>query len=389
MKKGSGVMNTLHQHVCSVIPPHILRHVAEHAPESQRGSIESTITQMEQLERSRRDEFLPPATTSKPATLKKRRNVYDAAHHQSLPGKLVMSDKIRRGSDAEVNEAYDGAGATYDFYQRVFSRNSIDGAGLRLDSTVHYGDRFDNAMWTGQQMVYGDGDGTLFNRFTSCIDVIGHELTHGFTQYTAGLAYTGQAGALNEHVSDAFGIMVKQYALNQTAEKSDWLIGAGLFAKKVKGKAIRSMAAPGTAYDDPILGRDPQPAHMRDYDHSAGDGGGVHINSGIPNHAFYLAATAVGGETWAAIGRIWFVTLTLNLTQNADFAEFADKTVLTAGALYGAGSRTEAITRDAWAQVGIEVAAAASNTRLAIKTQVPEPFVCHAGAMKWRNRPRR
>src|SRR5947208_915089 len=81
--------------------------------------------------------------------------------------------------------------------------------------------RFDNAMWNGRQMVYGDGDGRLFRRFTASLDVIGHELTHGVTQYAAALGYSSQAGALNEHISDAFGIMVKQFTLNQSAKESD------------------------------------------------------------------------------------------------------------------------------------------------------------------------
>jgi Zn-dependent metalloprotease len=138
-------------------------------------------------------------------------------------------------------------------------------------------------------MVYGDGDGDLFKRFTIAIDVIGHELTHGVTQYSAGLVYQDQTGALNESISDVFGSLVKQYRLKQTADQADWLIGAGLLADGVNGKALRSMAAPGTAYDDPILGKDPQPAHMKDFVNTQSDHGGVHINSGIPNHAFFYS----------------------------------------------------------------------------------------------------
>jgi Zn-dependent metalloprotease len=136
----------------------------------------------------------------------------------------------------------------------VFGRRSIDGKGMRLDSTVHYGTRFENAMWNGRQMVYGDGDGRIFNRFTASLDVIGHELTHGVTQFSTALGYSGQTGALNEHLSDAFGIMVKQYKHDLSASDSDWLIGAELFGPGVNSKGVRSMAAPGTAYDDPVLG---------------------------------------------------------------------------------------------------------------------------------------
>jgi Zn-dependent metalloprotease len=223
-------------------------------------------------------------------------------------------------------------------------------------------------MWNGEQMVYGDGDGKLFNRFTASIDVIGHELTHGVTQFTAALEYSGQTGALNEHISDAFGIMVKQYALGQTAKLSDWLIGAGLLAKGVKGKAIRSMAAPGTAYNDPRLGRDPQPARMQDYVVTSDDGGGIHINSGIPNHAFYLAAMAIGGNTWPVLGKIWYATLTTRLSSTAQFRDFANATFSVAGKLYGTGSRVQNAIGNAWSAVG--VAPRARSARRAPKWRV-------------------
>ena len=154
---------------------------------------------------------------------------------------------------------------TYNFFKDIFDRNSIDTRGMKLDSTVHYGEDYNNAFWNGTQMVYGDGDGDIFQRFTKSIDVIGHELTHGVTQYEAALEYEGQAGALNESFSDVFGSLVKQYFLKQKVEKADWLIGNGLFTRKVNGIALRSMKEPGTAYDDPTIGKDPQPGHMKDY----------------------------------------------------------------------------------------------------------------------------
>jgi Zn-dependent metalloprotease len=269
----------------------------------------------------------------------------------------------------------------------VFGRNSIDNRGLRVDSVVHYGMHFDNAMWNGEQIVYGDGDGHLFNRFTASIDVIGHELTHGVTQYTAALGYTGQTGALNEHISDAFGIMVKQYTLGQSASESDWLIGAELFGPGVHGKAVRSMAAPGTAYDDPVLGRDPQPSHMRGYVDTPDDHGGVHINSGILNHAFYLAAVALGGMTWQVLGRIYYVALTERLTPDADFADFVRAIVDIAGELYGIGGRVQRVVADACGSVGIGVrflgAPSVTVPRPATRTRKER------GLSKWRQRPAR
>lgn len=189
-------------------------------------------------------------------------------------------------------------------------------------------------------MVFGDGDGIIFTGFTGATDVIGHELTHGVTGSEANLTYQGQSGALNESISDVFGVMVKQYKLGQTAAQAEWLIGAGILAKGIKGVALRSMKAPGSAYDDPKLGKDPQPADMAHYVKTAEDNGGVHINSGIPNHAFYLIATALDGHSWEKVGQIWYDTLTdQNLKANASFATFANTTIRHAGARYGRQQR--------------------------------------------------
>src|SRR5262249_13419300 len=206
----------------------------------------------------------------------------------------------------------------------------------------------DNAFWNGMQMVYGDGDGVLFQRFTKSLDVVGHELTHGVTQYEAGLSYSGQSGALNESFSDVFGSLVKQWKMKQTAAQADWLIGAGLLARGVKGKALRSMAAPGTAYDDPNLGKDPQPANMKDYYKGSDDNGGVHINSGIPNHAFYLVATTLGGNAWNRAGKIWYDTLINQLRPNSSFTDAANATIASASKLFGARGDEISAVKSAW-----------------------------------------
>ncbi|MCK5469166.1 MAG: M4 family metallopeptidase, partial [Cyclobacteriaceae bacterium] len=223
-------------------------------------------------------------------------------------------------------------------------RNSIDNNGMQLISIVHYLQGYDNAFWNGERMVYGDGDedlpesDRLFNRFTVAIDIIGHELTHGVTQFEANLVYRNQPGALNESFSDVFGSLVKQRVNNQTATEADWLIGEGLFTSNVNGNAIRSMKNPGSAYDDPVIGKDPQPGHMNDYVDTTSDNGGVHINSGIPNKAFYEVAMVLGGFAWEKAGKIWYVTLRDKLNQTSNFQEAADLTVETAGELYGDGS---------------------------------------------------
>jgi Zn-dependent metalloprotease len=179
----------------------------------------------------------------------------------------------------------------------VFNRDSIDDQGMPILGLVHYGTNYDNAFWDGQgHMYFGDGDGQLLTDTTKRLDVIGHELTHGVTQYEADLTYSGQSGALNESISDVFGSLVKQYTLSQSADEADWLIGADIVGP-VLAPALRSMKAPGTAN-----AHDTQPADMDHYVDTTSDNGGVHINSGIPNHAFYVTATTLGGNAWEAPG---------------------------------------------------------------------------------------
>jgi Zn-dependent metalloprotease len=290
----------------------------------------------------------------------KRRTVYTAGHKQHLPGTVVATEQNPPdGSDPAVLEAFDGLGATWDFFSTAYDRQSIDDEGLALDATVHYGSRYNNAFWNSEQMVFGDGDGQLFNRFTIAVDVIGHELTHGVTQDETGLVYMFQPGALNESLSDVFGSLVKQKLKHQTALQADWLIGEGLLTHAVKGRALRSLKAPGTAYDDDVLGKDPQPDHMSKYVDTYADNGGVHINSGIPNRAFYLAAIGLGGYAWEKAGRIWYEALRDSaLRENTGFRRFASLTVLTAARLHGAGGPEQAIVARAWAAVGINVSAA-------------------------------
>jgi len=312
----------------------MLRAIAENGtPEERRDALATLLTSERFRTRRQLVAALPLVT---PAG-EKRRTIFDARHGTTLPGRLTRGEGQTETGDAAVDEAYDGAGATFDLYFDAWGRNSIDDRGMRLDSSVHYGSGYDNAFWNGSQMVYGDGDGKLFTRFTVAVDVIGHELTHGVTAHEANLEYQDQPGALNESISDVFGSLVKQRALQQTAISADWLIGAGLFTKRVAGKALRSLEAPGTAYDDPVLGKDPQPGHMSDYVETSDDDGGVHINSGIPNRAFYLAATAIGGFAWEKAGRIWYVALRDRFRKTTDFTQAAALTaasgVFVAGAL--------------------------------------------------------
>jgi Zn-dependent metalloprotease len=339
--------------LCTIIPEHILRELAKNDDARVRHRALDTMQQSERLRGHREALGALGAVALATPTGTKRRTIYDAKTTTVLPGALVRGEGGAKTGDTSVTQAYDYSGTVYDFFQKVFGRNSIDDLGMRLDSTVHYGKDYDNAFWNGMQMVYGDGDGVLFQNFTKCLDVIGHELTHGITQYEAGLQYQGQSGALNESFSDVFGVLINQWKLGHTALQADWLIGAGLLAKGVKGVALRSMKAPGTAYDDPHLGKDPQPAHMKDLYKGTSDNGGVHINSGIPNHAFYLVATTLGGKAWERAGRIWYDTLCNRLRANSTFKTAAAATVASAAGLYGAKSAEKSAVQNAWKQVGV------------------------------------
>ncbi|MGG5259032.1 protealysin inhibitor emfourin [Phycicoccus avicenniae] len=349
---------------CSIVPPYLLAALASSDDEHLAARAQGTLRVDEELRRGRvTAEARPGGRTATPAaepgTTGPQRTIHDAQGGTDLPGTQVRAEGDPATADEAVTQAYDGLGATWQLWWEAYERNSLDGKGLPLVATVHYGQDYDNAFWDGTQMVFGDGDGVVFLGFTRSLDVIGHELAHGVTQYTAGLNYQGQSGALNESVSDVFGVLVKQHSLGQSAGDADWLIGADLLAPGVKGVALRSMAAPGTAYDDPRLGKDPQPAHMDDYVETADDNGGVHINSGIPNKAFHDLAVALGGNAWEVAGRIWYDTVTGEISADCDFATFAGLTVAAATARHGEGSAEAEAVRTAWSGVGVTAGSSA------------------------------
>jgi Zn-dependent metalloprotease len=333
----------------SVIPPYILRNIIAHGSGPQQDYARRTLTHVQHL-MAEHARSAAPSSSATPGQVV--RAIYDTEHTQNLPGTLIRQEGQPGNGDVAAEEAWDYLGVTYDFYWQAYKRNSLDNKGLKLDGSVHYGKEYQNAFWNGQQMVFGDGDGEIFNRFTIAIDVVAHELTHGVTESEAGLVYFAQSGALNESMSDVFGSLVKQFHQQQTAEQADWIIGEGLLAKGINGRGLRSMSAPGTAYDDPMLGKDPQPADMAHYIDTRDDNGGVHLNSGIPNRAFYLAATSLGGFAWELAGQAWYDSLCdKTLPQNADFSTFARFTVQH-GAKRFNRSVADAI-QSAWQQVGV------------------------------------
>jgi Zn-dependent metalloprotease len=281
-----------------------------------------------------------------------QRTIYDQKHSTAFAlGKVARTEGSRAVKDPAVNEAYDGFGDTYRFFWEVLGRNSIDNAGMPILGLVHYAENYANAFWDGQgHMFFGDGDNRLFVRLTKSVDVIGHELTHGVTQYEANLVYQGQSGALNESMSDVFGSLAKQYAKKQTAAKADWLIGNDVVGPSMK-PALRSMKAPGTANKF-----DKQPASMDDFVNTAADNGGVHINSGIPNHAFYVTATTMGGKAWEKAGLIWYDSLRdSKIRPTSGFKAFARATVRQAQMRFGDTSDEVDAVRAGWEKTKVKI----------------------------------
>ena len=287
--------------------------------------------------------------------------VYNCKKSTSLStAALVWKDTdAKLPADKDAKNVINAGNDTWHFYYDLFGRNSIDNLGMTIKQYIHYDKKYDNAFWDGREMIYGDGDGKIFGPFTGDIDIVGHELTHGVTQYEINLDYHVQAGALNESFSDVFGIMIKQRALNQDVKQADWLIGENVLLGEQY--ALRSMKAPGTAYKNhPELGDDPQPATMDNFvklpDTAAGDYGGVHYNSGIPNFAFYVTAFNIGGFAWEKAGKIWYgaLTDTADLKPNATFSDMRKVTIKIATGLYGAKSPEVKAVKDGWAAAKVK-----------------------------------
>lgn len=373
---------------CHFIPAYILKHITEStaAPEEARQAALCTLSVDQNLREQRvqaleaaqaasaadepgvlaaqapiRAALVGPAATDEPhdpsaAPLQLKRLAYDAKGTGNLPGTLARAEGAGRTTDRQVNNVYDGIGITLKFFHTVFGRNSLDDKGGNAAATVHFDNEpqnplgYNNAFFNGTQFAFGDGDGIIFDHFADSLDVVAHELTHAITQYTAGLRYSRQSGGLNESISDVFAALVEQWHFNQTAADADWLTGQNLFPVAIKGSALRDIANPGTAFNDPILGRDRQISHFSQYN----DNLDVHFTSGIPNRAFYLAAIGFGGHAWEKAGKIWYATLTdSRIKPTATFKEWADVTVDQANKLFGISASI--IVRNAWVAVGVLV----------------------------------
>ena len=337
-----------------ILPPYVLDNLAQSSvPKVRKLAIEA-IARSATLRATRTalSQFATMTAVPSPEA-KKNRLVYDMENQGSsfLPGTLARGEKDEASTDPAVNEAFNYSGNTYDFYWKLFNRNSLDDKGMTLISSVHLGANYNNAFWNGEQMAYGDGDGVIFIRFTKSLDVVGHELTHGVVSHTSNLEYRNESGALNEHFADVFGSLVKQWKRKQTAAKADWLIGPDIMGPGTTAKSLRTFKE-GRAYEnDPNLGTDPQPKHLKNKYTGTADAGGVHINSGIPNHAFFLVAMELGGRAWEKAGHIWYRTL-LALHQTSGFDDMVEMSTQNAVTLHGSGSTEAKAVAKGWKAVG-------------------------------------
>ncbi len=342
--------------ICHFVPPHVQSEVVKHAEGPAGDKAQKALADAARQRRADAiegvaagaDAQLAPAPTGT-----SRREVYDSGNTTNQRVTLVRAEGEPETDDADVSNAYDSAGQVRSFYQEILNRESIDNRFLDLVLNVHFGTGYNNAFWDGDEMTFGDGDGVIFAGFARSLDVVAHELAHGVTQFTSGLIYKNQSGALNEHFSDVFGTAITQWANGEHPADADWLIGDEIMGPDLYGEALRSMRHPGTAYDNPILGTDPQPAHYADRYTGSADNGGVHINSGIPNRAFYLAASEIGDTVTTA--RIWYHALHF-LAPSSTFAQAADQVAESARILVKAGvvpKGAAQIVRGAWRTVGV------------------------------------
>lgn len=327
---------------CTIIPPHILEALAK------RGSVfcKQTLNDTHRI-LHKRELALDYLLVRKLTGGSGKREVYDCENQYEQRLRLAREEGNSAVEDAVVNKVYELSGFVRDYFRQEFDHHSIDGAGMSIISNVHFGISYNNAYWDGDEMTYGDGDGIEFTNFAGAVDVVAHELTHGVIQHLSNLEYYSQPGALNEHFADVFGTLVKQRYYDQQPAEADWLIGDEIVAEGFPGKAIRSLKSPGTANEF-----DRQPAHMEDYYAGGDDRQGVHINSGIPNRAFYLACLEIGNKT---SGRLWFNTLK-KLWRTADFLDFLKVLLDEAANLAESGeARTDLpkIIRHAFGEVGL------------------------------------
>lgn len=289
-----------------------------------------------------------------------KNEVYTAKNRSNLPGTLVATSMSDASSSKDLNAVCMCIYSDYfiRFCCDILGRKSFDDKNSAIKSTVHYYVKYNNAFFNGTQIVCGDGDHITFEDFAQDPTVVFHELWHGVTDITCGLKYSDQSGALNESLSDVFASIIVQWMNGENVDEASWLIGDRCVID-INGVhyALRSLADPGIAFvDHPYMGTDDQPYNMNKYYSGIDDNGGVHINSGIPNHAFYLFAKSVGGVSWDIPCKIWYKTISTKelIYQCTTFCEFAQATIMVATELYGSNNiQIVDKLRSAWQSVNV------------------------------------
>ncbi|HSO34796.1 MAG TPA: M4 family metallopeptidase [Labilithrix sp.] len=281
-------------------------------------------------------------------------NTYSAKGQEVGPGQgatavtstTLTSWDTGTGAGAAV-DAHTYAGAVFDYYKKVHGRNAIDGAGGAMLSTAHFGQAYDNAFWDGNGMSYGDG-GQMFKPLSAGLDVVAHEFTHGVTEKTSALVYKAQSGALNESVSDIFGVFI-EHSLQPNPVKN-WTMGENI---ALQAGVLRD-------FKNPAAGQ--QPAAMSQYVNTQQDEGGVHTNSGIPNNAAYLmtmGGTNPATKTVVKFGigfekseKLWYRANTKYFLSTTNFAQAAQAT-MSAAKDVGLTANEQNIVDCAWKATGV------------------------------------
>jgi Zn-dependent metalloprotease len=347
-----------HGCTCQILPPYVVDILVDKKIMKKK-DLQSTIKGSSEIRKIRKDvseEMKGVAGLIGPLGTADR-FIFDSKNTSKAHFIQVRKENDPPVGDQAANDVYDNCGKVRDFYKNTYNYFSVDNNGKNLNMNIHYLQNFANALWSSDvdQMFFGDGDGQSLINITRALDVIGHEMTHGVVEYTAALVYKDQSGALNEHIADVFGTVIKQFYGGQTAANADWLIGDQIVGPKFPGKAIRSLKDPGKAFTN-----DPQPDNMSNLFTGAADNGGVHINSGILNKAFFGVASGAGGQPGidtVAAGQLWFESLKAIRDPNCNFQTFFGVVLNTANTLSSAGKLPAGganLVQAAFSSVGIQ-----------------------------------
>ncbi|MEM9292636.1 MAG: M4 family metallopeptidase [Acidobacteriota bacterium] len=280
---------------------------------------------------------------------------YDGNNGSSLPGSLRCTNGSCSGASTVIQTIDSYTSQSYDYYNARFGRDSYNGSGATINSTGHHRSNYVNAFWNGSQLVYGDGDGVNSGPLGNAFDVVAHELSHAVTQFTSGLIYQNESGALNEGMSDIFAAGAEVYK-DGSINSGTWLVGEDTWTPGTAGDALRYMDNPtqdGSSYD----------YYPTRYTGSA-DNGGVHWNSGIANLAFHLlveggthprgvTTTNVSGIGMSKSEQIFYRAQTVYLTSGSSFSAARNATANAASDLYGSSSSEVDSVNDAWCAVGV------------------------------------